>query len=68
MLNAERHAGPSIVVLVLTPPYLSPLCHEALHEIDLSVLTSEFEATEERERRKNCHPRSLGWPQDSMAE
>ncbi|HET6674124.1 MAG TPA: hypothetical protein VFG71_02230 [Nitrospiraceae bacterium] len=45
MLNSERDAGRSVVVLGLTPPYLAPLSHEALYEIDLGVLKSETEAT-----------------------
>ena len=31
----------SHVVLGLTPPYLEPSCHEALHEVDLGMLKSE---------------------------
>ena len=46
MLNSARDTGQSVVVLGLTPPYLAPLSHEALYEIDLGVLKSGFEATE----------------------
>jgi hypothetical protein len=47
MVNSKRDVKQSVVVLGLTPPYLAPLCHEALYEIDLGVLKSESEATEE---------------------
>lgn len=30
-----------LVVLGLTPPYLEPTSHEALHEIDLGMLKSK---------------------------
>ena len=60
MRNAERDAKQLVVVLGLTPPYLAPLCHEALYEIDLGVLKPESEAREE-------HFRTLGRPSDFMA-
>ena len=36
MLKRGSEIGP--VVLGLTPPYLEPGCHEALHEVNLGVL------------------------------
>ena len=39
MLTSDSEIGQ--VVLGLTPPYLEPGCHEALHEVDLGVLKSE---------------------------
>jgi hypothetical protein len=39
MLKSDSEIGP--VVLGLTPPYLEPGCHEALHEVDLGVLKLE---------------------------
>ncbi len=47
MLNSERDAERSIVVLGLTPPYLAPHSHEALYEVDLGVLKSEPAARDE---------------------
>lgn len=55
MLNSERNTVRPVIVLGLTPPYLAPVCHEALYEIDLGVLKSESETTEE-------HFRTLGRP------
>jgi hypothetical protein len=40
MLTNDSEIGQ--VVLGLTPPYLEPGCHEALHEVDLGVLKLEF--------------------------
>jgi len=45
MLTTESEMGP--LVLGLTPPYLDVGCHEALHEVDLGTLKSEFRSTEE---------------------
>jgi hypothetical protein len=39
MLKLDSEIGQ--VVLGLTPPYLEPGCHEALHEVDLGVLKLE---------------------------
>jgi hypothetical protein len=39
MLTSDSEIGQ--VVLGLTPPYLEPGCHEALHEVDLGVLKLE---------------------------
>lgn len=50
MLITESEIGP--LVLGLTPPYLDPNCHEALHEVDLGALKSEFRSTEEHEDRR----------------
>jgi hypothetical protein len=35
------------LVLGLTPLYLDPSCHEALHEVDLGTLKAETESAEE---------------------
>ena len=40
MLKLDSEIGQ--VVLGLTPPYLEPGCHEALHEVDLGILKLEF--------------------------
>jgi hypothetical protein len=41
MLKSDSEIG--LVVLGLTPPYLEPSSHEALHEIDLGMLKSKEE-------------------------
>jgi hypothetical protein len=47
MLITEQDANQSVIVLGLTPPYLAPLSHEALYEIDLGVLKSESDGASE---------------------
>jgi hypothetical protein len=47
-VSTRQDGGGSVVVLGLTPPYLAPLSHEALYEIDLGVLKSESETGEDR--------------------
>jgi hypothetical protein len=39
MFKSDSEIG--LVVLGLTPPYLEPSSHEALHEIDLGMLKSK---------------------------
>jgi hypothetical protein len=52
MLTSDSEIGQ--VVLGLTPPYLEPGCHEALHEADLCVLKLEFGRADIRRPRQSA--------------